>query len=706
MKKSLKKFISVLLTLTMLMGAFGIVSVNADYLEEGGYKYTVANGEACLYHYDGTETEVTVPTSIGGYPVTQIYGTFSWCENITKITIPEGIKVVNVSTFQNCTNLKELVVADSVTVFSADFYGCTSLEKITLPEGLTELYGNLKNTPIYANEDNWENGGLYIGSYLVNVKSDYSGEFVVKDGTTLLAKYSVYGNKNITKISLPDSLLYICDGAIGDCSALTDITIPDSVISIGQNVFSNCSSLTEITIPSSVKNTGFGLFGNCTALTDVTIEGEISELSTYTFENCTSLVNVKLPDTLKVIGSEAFKDCSSLETLVIPEGVETISYNAFYRAYKLKNITFPSTLTTIELGALDGIYYFNDESNWDGNLLYINDILYKAKTSASGEVIIKDGVKSISESAFEDCSQITKVVIPDSIDTISSYAFSLCTSLSEVVFPENLKNIGGYAFNGCWALENIDLPDSVEFIGCNAFFGTAYASNDANWDGKLLYLENFLIQTKDEINGSVDVKDGTKAICDYVFSTNYDLSSIDIPDSVTYIGVQAFNECTSLSSIELPNALTSISEYTFWDCTSLRRVTIPVSVKTIECGAFSGCSSLSTIYYEGTKAQWNEIVIESGNDVLFGATIRCTDGNSGEPDPTPTPEITYILGSVDGNDTIDAKDALNVLKFAAKMGDFTEEQYMAADVNFDGTVNASDALKILQYAARIIDSFY
>ena len=75
-----------------------------------------------------------------------------------------------------------------------------------------------------------------------------------------------------------------------------------------------------------------------------------------------------------------------------------------------------------------------------------------------------------------------------------------------------------------------------------------------------------------------------------------------------------------------------------------------------------------------------------------------------------TPSGTYgadwqYYGDVDGNQTRDAKDALEVLKFAVNKITFTEPQKTVADVNADTTINAKDALDILKFAVGKLKIF-
>lgn len=65
----------------------------------------------------------------------------------------------------------------------------------------------------------------------------------------------------------------------------------------------------------------------------------------------------------------------------------------------------------------------------------------------------------------------------------------------------------------------------------------------------------------------------------------------------------------------------------------------------------------------------------------------------------------YTLGDVNNDGNIDAKDAVLVLRYAAKLTDLNSQQQLSADVNADGAIDAKDAVKILRYAAELITSF-
>ena len=80
-------------------------------------------------------------------------------------------------------------------------------------------------------------------------------------------------------------------------------------------------------------------------------------------------------------------------------------------------------------------------------------------------VIIPDGVMSIGEWAFSACRKLALVYIPNSVTSIGDYAFQSCRGLTSVIIPNGIKNIGFNVFGGCGSLISVVIPDSVTSIG-------------------------------------------------------------------------------------------------------------------------------------------------------------------------------------------------------------------------------------------------
>ena len=438
----------------------------------------------------------------------------------------------------------------------------------------------------------------------------------------------------------------IGDDAFYKCSSLTSITIPDSVTSIGSYAFNWCDSLTSITIPNSVTSIGWA-FDGCDKLNQINVDTAntvYSSVNGVLFnKDKTELIrypegktdtSYAIPNSVTSIGYSAFEDCSSLTSVTIPESVTSIGDDAFYRT---------------------GIY--NDESNWENGVLYIGNYLIKAKSTLSGEYVVKSGTKCIANCAFEDCRSLTSVTIPDSITSIGNRAFEDCSSLTSVAIPDSVTSIGDSAFWDCSSLASITIPDSVTSIDYRAFEGcssltSVYISDIASWcgiafdssdsnplgSGASLYLNGKLVTDLIIPNSvtnignyafygcssltSITIPDSVTSIGDSAFSNCSSLTSITIPDSVTSIGWYAFCNCSSLTSITIPNSVTSIDRDTFDGCSSLTSITIPDSVTSIDYYAFRNCSSLKDVYYSGTQEQWEKISIYDYNGCLTSATIH------------------------------------------------------------------------------------
>ena len=86
-------------------------------------------------------------------------------------------------------------------------------------------------------------------------------------------------------------------------------------------------------------------------------------------------------------------------------------------------------------------------------------------------IIIGDGVTTIGENAFRDCSNLTSVTIPNSITEIGGRAFEGCRELTSVTIPNSVTKIGDSAFAGCRSLKNFTFGSGLQSIGREAFSG-------------------------------------------------------------------------------------------------------------------------------------------------------------------------------------------------------------------------------------------
>ena len=94
---------------------------------------------------------------------------------------------------------------------------------------------------------------------------------------------------------------------------------------------------------------------------------------------------------------------------------------------------------------------------------------YVVRTIGCRHVTIPDGVKYISNNAFNDCDELTGVTMPNSVENIGSYAFAGCSRLTSATIPSSVTSVGPGAFDGCSGLTSATIPDSVTSIGECAF---------------------------------------------------------------------------------------------------------------------------------------------------------------------------------------------------------------------------------------------
>ncbi|MBQ6065539.1 MAG: leucine-rich repeat protein [Clostridia bacterium] len=201
-----------------------------------------------------------------------------------------------------------------------------------------------------------------------------------------------------------------------------------------------------------------------------------------------------------------------------------------------------------------------------------------------------------SQSPFKGNTDIKTVVIGSGVTSIGAYAFLDCGNLTSAEIPDSVTSINEGALAGT-GLPSVEIPGSVEVIAMNAFTGC----------GSLT---------------SVTIPDGVESISANAFRQCINLATVRIPQSVTTIGSFAFMSCYNLTSVNIPDRVTNIGAAAFEGCISLTALALPSGVTMIGGDAFSGCSSLTDVYYAGSEAQWNNINIRTGNEILTGANIH------------------------------------------------------------------------------------
>ena len=158
--------------------------------------------------------------------------------------------------------------------------------------------------------------------------------------------------KNLTSVSIPNSVNRIGRYAFYDCENLRSVSIPNSVTSIGYNAFSHCKSLTSVSIPNSVTSIEEGAF-SCSGLTSITIPNSVTSLGKSAFTNCSNLSSVTLPKGIKYIDEYTFYGCSSLPSIFIPDSITSIFTHAFEKCTNLTSVVVTKNFSYIGYYALE-----------------------------------------------------------------------------------------------------------------------------------------------------------------------------------------------------------------------------------------------------------------------------------------------------------------------------------------------------------------
>lgn len=136
-RKSLSVLLATLLLLTCI--PLGAVGVSAE--TSGNYTYTVSDGEATITKYNGSDRDVTIPDTLGGYPVTTIgKSAFEGSTHLGSVVIPDSVTTIGQWAFYNCAKLNSVIIGDSVTTIGlAAFFFCESLTSVVIPDSVTTI---------------------------------------------------------------------------------------------------------------------------------------------------------------------------------------------------------------------------------------------------------------------------------------------------------------------------------------------------------------------------------------------------------------------------------------------------------------------------------------------------------------------------------------------------------------------------------------
>ena len=374
--------------------------------------------------------------------------------SIISAVIPSSVKTIGDSAFRECQNLSSVSISEGLeTIEQNAFRACTSLISIALPASIGEV-----------------GAGAFFQCQAMTSATFAPGSRQVKMGDNLFMQCYY-----LMHVTLPQNIDCISEGMFQNCLMLAGVEIPQGAESIGTSAFASCSGFTTVVIPDSVTTIGISAFAS-SSLKDIYYTGTEAQWK---------VIN-KMGDTAAAVSQ------ATIHYNYTPDekpGPGDSDNNNNGDGDDNNNGDGDDNNNGNGGNSGDGE---NQTSFQNGATFTVNDLTYKV-TKAGEEVELTsskstavnvmvdtvagtDGVKyhvtSIGINAMKNNQQMTSLTIGDNVKTIGENAFSGCTKLTKVVIGTNVDAIGAGAFKGCSALKKtLTLPDSVKTIGASAFSG-------------------------------------------------------------------------------------------------------------------------------------------------------------------------------------------------------------------------------------------
>lgn len=318
----MKKMISIILSVLIMVSAFCVATVSADttneksgnslnckwsFNDKNGTLTISGNGKMADYSYD-----VDDPDGYDDYDdVSKVTPNTPWKNYVTKIktvVVENGVKNIGSLAFMNCANLATVKIAGSVSsVGFLSFANCRKLTNISLPKNLTSI-----QSFAFMNCNKLSKVTIPNSNIKMNIDSDV-----------------FFGCTNLKSFNIPKQVYKIGDGAFS-CPNLTMITVDknNKYFVSDNNVLYRAGKKYLLQYAPGKKNTRF------------TIPSTVKQMGVASFMYCKNLKSVTLSKSIKWIEQNNFAYCTNLETIVIPKSVTVVSSESFYKCNKLRVVFY------------------------------------------------------------------------------------------------------------------------------------------------------------------------------------------------------------------------------------------------------------------------------------------------------------------------------------------------------------------------------
>ena len=193
-------------------------------------------------------------------------------ETITKISLPNTVKCIDVKAF-SCCQLSEITIPKSVETLERACFQGTPVRRVIF-EGDT-----IKKIDSY--------------SFMYCQKLE---EIILPKNCTDLRREAFAGCTMLKNAVLPDNLTIIREGLFSDCPALTTVTFPTTITTIEARAFGG-TGLINVSLPEGLVTIGQSAFAGSKIQT-LYIPRTVTKLEWLSFADCTKLRKITMPKTL------------------------------------------------------------------------------------------------------------------------------------------------------------------------------------------------------------------------------------------------------------------------------------------------------------------------------------------------------------------------------------------------------------------------
>ena len=377
--------------------------------DKGVLSFDKEADHAVLRKYEGKDTDIAVPETVSGLPVTAVADSaFSRAEDLVSLTLPDSVAEIGRNAFYDTHALQRIHLPSELKSIGMHAFTGSGIREIDLPEGLAR-----------------------IGR-------------------------AAFDRAGLVRVALPASVEAVGEMPFGRCASLTEIAVSGD----NQNyksvdgVLYTADGKRLIQYPGGRNSAAGANEENAAESVTATDVAALPEADTVAVANGTEVIGygafaasdvrrVSFPETLTRIENDAFFECFFLEELELPGSMEYIGNLAFGRSRdREKKVPEGRThFDSIRIGA--GVSYIGNDAFTaldieafevdEENPVYASkggfitnkagDMIQTVPTGAEAGVVVPEGISTLQNGVFTMLDEDTDFFIPGSVFRFSENVF-------------------------------------------------------------------------------------------------------------------------------------------------------------------------------------------------------------------------------------------------------------------------------------------